>query len=406
MDNKSLTSKNFKKKKNFILDIVKKFANKDQRRGLSHSLIQSHRYISNCNPECPSFIIRKYVYKPKNSNKIIESKNPISTLKKHWKIKEEGRIISINLFGNDSKYYEGFMEFLESIELIKKHNNIKTWFLDTFTFRVYIAKGILKKENETPDKFIKLFIEKNVELVFVDTNNEKYNLDGSFWRFLIMDEKIRSNSQIRFLCRDADWKMTAVEALMISEWINSKYIYHRINLFPICAGPLLAGLIGGVINNNTNRLEIRNKMENYPYRYEYGDDELFLRDLIWPHILNSNSILTHTNKKNYKYTFANPYENSCFEPTNNYCKKFSKKIKNKKEKKSKNKKEKTSKLKTNKNGCVDIILPDEPLHYSVKFSSEISLTKMFKENPNFFTFNIKNKNYKKWLKQMNIKLNN
>ena len=384
---KSLNTKNFKKKNNFILNFIKNFATKDQRRGLSHSLIQSHRFISDCIPECPSIDIWKYIYKPPKS-KIIESDKPISTLKIHWK-SIEARIISINLFGKDEKYYNGFIEFLDSFEIIKEMNNINEWVLDTFIFRVYVAKSNnKKKKNSTPTKFIKKMINRNVEIVYVDTNQDKFNLDGSFWRFLIMDEPMKKGEQLRFLCRDADWKMTISEALIISEWINSKYIYHRINLFPICAGPLLAGLIGGLINDDTKKLNIKDKLRNYPYRIEYGDDELFLRDLIWPHILNSNSILTHANKKDYRHKVANPYINSCFEPTNTYCKKF-----------TKTRQKQINKTKKFKKGCKDILIPKNPLHYSVKFSSDVSLSIMIEKNPEFFLIP---KNNKKIIKQMNI----
>ena len=378
-----------------MINILKKIANKDQRRGLSHSVIKSHRYISNCKPECPSFNIWKYLYKPPGSKKNIESKKPISTIKKHWKHKDEARIISINLFGKQDKYYEGFFQFLDSLELIKLINNIESWFLDTFTFRVYVARPSDKKikTNSTPLKYIKEMLKRNVEIVYVDNNQKSFNLDGSFWRFLVADEKIDRKGRIRFLCRDADWKMTMIEAILISEWINSSYDYHRINIFPICAGPLLAGLVGGIISKKTPKLNIKKKLENYPYRYEYGDDELFLRDLVWPQLLSSNSILTHTTKKDYRYKIANPYKDSCFEPTKKYCKSYSitKKIKKPK-----------MKLKE----CKDIIIPKNPPHYSIKYSSEVHLKTMFNNNPEFFTLSKNILSYNELLKQMNIKFYN
>ena len=125
---------------NVALQIIKPFANKSQQRGLSHSLIYSHRKQSDCMPECPQVDVWTYMYKPSGSEKIIESSKPISTKKVYWKSPLEARIISISLFGDNPEYYNGLLEFLKSFELIKTKNKIKSWIFDSFTFRVYFAR--------------------------------------------------------------------------------------------------------------------------------------------------------------------------------------------------------------------------------------------------------------------------
>ena len=99
----------------------------------------------------------------------------------------------------------------------------------------------------------------------------------------------------------------------------------RFNLFPVCAGPLLSGLIGGVHTEKSKLIKnIKTMIENYPYRNHYGDDELFLRDRIWPFMLYSGHVFTFHFKRSsdYRFKLANPFRGSCFEPTHQYCEKY------------------------------------------------------------------------------------
>ena len=56
--------------------------------------------------------------------------------------------------------------------------------------------------------------------------------------------------------------------------------------------------------------------------------------------------------------------------------------------------------------CKDIIIPKNPPHYSIKYSSEVHLKTMFNNNPEFFTLSKNILSYNELLKQMNIKFYN
>ena len=46
-------------------------------------------------------------------------------------------------------------------------------------------------------------------------------------------------------------------------------------------------------------LDLKEKIENFPYRNSYGDDELFTRDVLWVMMKYIGSVMTHVYKKDY-----------------------------------------------------------------------------------------------------------
>ena len=46
---------------------------------------------------------------------------------------------------------------------------------------------------------------------------------------------------------------------------------------------------------------------------------MFLRDIMWPKMKASGSVLTHIIKRDWKSSLMTPYEGSCEEPTKRYC---------------------------------------------------------------------------------------
>jgi hypothetical protein len=92
------------------------------------------------------------------------------------------------------------------------------------------------------------------------------------------------------------------------------------HLIPFCMGPLWASGFGGTHVGKGRFADMKNRIEYSPYRYTYGDDELFTRDMIWPVMKASGSIMTHHySRSELLFILANPYRGSCEEPTQAFC---------------------------------------------------------------------------------------
>lgn len=317
------------KSPNPLLSLWLPFSSDRAKQVYNHSLVKSHRTKSDCEYSCPDIDIWKYQYYDKSAQKIITNNQPISIDKKYWKSPYEARIIAISLFDGKDFYYKALLQYIESFSTIKKLNNIshKIWGYETFTVRVYVSKRNPKDlnrlgeiTNRTPDNIIDNLLKLGCEIAFVDNKLPEAKKDGTFWRFAAASDQMPQGQRLRFLMRDADNILTAAEMYSVADWIASDKKYHRMNIIPICFGPLTAMLWGGTHQGQGDFSDFHDLVKNYLYRFEYGDDELFSRDLIWPRIKSIGSILTHTSKKSaFVSQLASPYKNSCEEPTNLFC---------------------------------------------------------------------------------------
>ena len=316
----------------------------------NHSLLKMERNNSDCVPDCPAIDVWQYLFKDSNG-KIITDSKPISTRKEHWKIKDEARLISLTLYGKKPEYVDGLVDFLESFKYIKEVNQIKeeTWGYESFTIRIYTPKrhpDRLEKmgeiKNEVPKDLLNKLLDLGCEIVYVDNKLPKAGRDATFWRFLVFNEPMPEGQRVRYLIRDVDWLLTSAEVLAVGEWMYSGYDYHRMHILPLCIGPLTASIWGGTHVGNNFSSSIHKQMEYYPYRNVYGDDELFTRDIIWPQMLATGSVMTHLYKRGFISSIVMPYENSCDEPTKDACGRIIK-----------------------DNRCVDVLMPnDVPFPYT------------------------------------------
>ncbi len=372
----------FDRRYNKWVPIVKVFGPKRMSEAYNHTLIKMNRNRSDCQPECPRIDAWKYSFQDENGE-LLESDVPISTKKKYWKVKDEARVIAFSLFGDKPEYLDGLMNYLDSFTFVKEKNGIeeKNWGYESFTVRVYSPKrhpsrlekmGPLK--GELSSDYVTKLLSRGVEVVYVDNAREKTVRDASFWRFLILDEPLLEGEKIRFLLRDADWILTAAELFSVGEWIASGLRFHRMHLVPICVGPLTASWWGGIYTKGEGFKDILKQMEYYPYRLLYGDDELFLRDLVWPKILASGSVLTHRyEKRGAKGYFANPYKGSCEDdPTRKYC----------------------SRLTKNTTSCLDLMMPEEIKFPFFELGTRVSYEKL-KKREELFILNKKDKRVEK-----------
>ncbi len=313
---------------NYLLGIAKPLAPQRVIDVYDHAIVKNYRVKSDCQPFCPKVDAWQYQFKGPDG-KLIVSTKPISSKKKYWKNKDEARIIAISLYGQKSIYLDGLMHFFESLRFIKEVNHIPdpVWGYETFTFRIYAPKRNPKRlaalgeiEAELPESYVQQLLNLGCEVVYVDNSQKTVGLDATFWRFLVTAEEMPEGEQIRYLVRDADWKLVAGEAFAVGEWIDGKLNFHRMNLSGACIAPVTASLWGGVhVGKNSLFTNVHTFLESYPYRLEYGDDELFLRDIIWPRMKYSGSVLTHYDLSGWKTWFGNPFVGSCEQPTQKYC---------------------------------------------------------------------------------------
>ena len=304
----------------------------------NHSIVRSFRKQSDCQPDCPKVDIWEYQYKDPDTNTIITSTKPIATQRQYWKLKEkEARIIAISLYGNNPRYLEGFKNLIKSNQVIKQVNGIPQdtpWGYETFIYRIYVARRNPVNPNQAPfknatsDEFIQKLLDLGCEIAFVDNNKGSIGVDGMFWRFMIAAEKMPPGERIRYLIRDADWIETAAEAVAMGEWINRpEYNFHRYEFFSTCLGPIKGGLWEGTHEGDGFFPDLKTKIENYPYRLFYGDDEMFLRDMIWPQMKYNGMLLTHAYSEPLEAFLGNPFIDACERPTEKFCQELNKKNK-------------------------------------------------------------------------------
>lgn len=96
------------------------------------------------------------------------------------------------------------------------------------------------------------------------------------WRFLVSDDETVD----RFICRDADSRLNAQEAVAVDDWIRAGAPFHVMRDHPYHMEVMLAGMWGGVARVLPNIRELATVALAYS-RNKWNDQE-FLRDVVWP----------------------------------------------------------------------------------------------------------------------------
>ncbi|MBF0367534.1 MAG: hypothetical protein HQK50_18310, partial [Oligoflexia bacterium] len=201
--------------------ILKTFGHKRMREAFNHSLLQAPRDPDDLSPERRSRVdVWRYQYKHPHSGAIITDSHPIATRKEFWKCSFEARIIAVTLFGNNKKYLQGSLDFIQSISETKAASGLlekKLWGYESFSFRFYVAKRrpenafIGAMNNTTSDAFIAQLLNQGCEIAYVDNHLPQVGRDAAFWRFMVLDEQMPKGEKIRYLLREVDHKVTDAE---------------------------------------------------------------------------------------------------------------------------------------------------------------------------------------------------
>ena len=221
-------------------------------------------------------------YEVMRNGKLITSDKPITTNPLYAKVPVLPCIISCSLFGSDSKYIDGIAKFCDNIKTIG--------LLAQWDLRIYIASprdgDYASKTLATSPDVQRQLLNLGVELVHVDNHNPNgYSLEGTFWRFLVIQERAR------VIIRDVDYIITAIELIAIADWIRSGLRWHRLLLTVCRYAPMLAGSFG-VIGGPDVIPDLLAKITHFPYKKKYGDDEVFCREYFLSEAIRTDSILT------------------------------------------------------------------------------------------------------------------
>jgi hypothetical protein len=248
-------------------------------------------------------------YEVMRNGKLITSDKPITTDPKYAKVPVLPCIISCSLFGSDSKYIKGIDIFCDNIKTIG--------LLDQWDLRIYIASprdgDYASKTLTTAPTVQRQLLDLGVELVHVDNHNPNgYSLEGTFWRFLAIQERAR------VIIRDVDYTITAIELIALADWIKSGLRWHRLLLTVCRYAPMLAGSFG-VIGGPDVVPDLLAKITHFPYKKKYGDDEVFCREYFLAEAIRTDNILTsYLNYPPYLTSRCQLHKDAILYPTTKY----------------------------------------------------------------------------------------
>jgi len=177
-------------------------------------------------------------------------------------------IISFSLWGKKDLYMVGA---IENIKLAKE-------IYPGWKCRFYV--------NSSVDKCVcDNILENGGEVKIITDDLGPYY--GMFWRFFANDDL----EVERFIVRDADSRLSDREKKCVDEWIASGKGFHTMHDHFFHLGvPILGGMWG-----SKGRIidDMFGKIHKWPRHQKHGDDQIFLKDIIWP--LVKNDCLRHDN---------------------------------------------------------------------------------------------------------------
>jgi hypothetical protein len=183
------------------------------------------------------------------------------------------RVVAFSLFHSKSErfldYYGGLIQNIREIYE----------FLPGWVVRVYYEESL--------EPFISLLRELGAETISMRIEHD-YPERARLWRFLIADD---SNVEL-FISRDSDSRITKRETILIMEWLRSNRTVHCIRDHRDHVRPINAGMWGAhrarfhrLINGS-----LYSKISEISFNESRDADEFFLRDVIWPLIVNETIV--------------------------------------------------------------------------------------------------------------------
>tara|TARA_R110000824_G_C15021572_1_gene658439 strand:+ start:22 stop:741 length:720 start_codon:yes stop_codon:yes gene_type:complete len=193
------------------------------------------------------------------------------------------KLISFCLHGTNDRYCRGFFE---NIPLAKEF--YPGW------------EVVLFHDNTVPSEWLAKYEEAGVEM----HNVYDCGLHPTAYRFLAQDLP----DVERFISRDADSRLSQREAEAVKEWEDSGMGLHSMRDHPHhnqAHHPIFAGMFGVVTNELENSFNMLDSLLAYQggkrgfdlsrgrRHSDWGIDQSFLRDIIYPVFFNGQSIIIH-----------------------------------------------------------------------------------------------------------------
>jgi hypothetical protein len=111
---------------------------------------------------------------------------------------------------------------------------------------------------------------------------DEYPGVGQFQRFLVMNDPTVG----RFLVRDCDARLSAAEADLVQQWIESGYPFHVVRGHVLHNDLMLAGLWAGRTDCGIDTVELMRRSFPLGPTAKYGADQRRLGLMLWPLIRN------------------------------------------------------------------------------------------------------------------------
>jgi hypothetical protein len=182
------------------------------------------------------------------------------------------KVISFCIYGNQKKYCQGLLENLKIM------NNDTSNILSNFCAYIYVG-------NDVPQEYIQQYSEFNFTKI-IYTN--RIGHDNMINRFYAIDD---DNVEV-MIVRDIDSRLHERDIWCINHFIESQYNFHTIRDHPNHRALVLGGLWG------VKKLDTKTKIKDLYIKYNIDNkiinriqhDQYFLRDIIYP-LYKSNIII-------------------------------------------------------------------------------------------------------------------
>jgi hypothetical protein len=107
---------------------------------------------------------------------------------------------------------------------------------------------------------------------------DEYPGVGLFQRFLVMNDR----SVGRFLVRDCDARLSAAEADLVQQWIESGYPFHAVRDHVLHSELMIGCLWGGRTDCGIDIVALMRRYFGAAPNARYGHDQFMLGRLLWP----------------------------------------------------------------------------------------------------------------------------
>jgi tetratricopeptide (TPR) repeat protein len=171
---------------------------------------------------------------------------------------EGGNVISFSLWGTQPFYSYGAM-----INLVLSRSLYPGW-----SCRFYVGADV-------PRVATAFLADNGADVRKIE---DEYPGVGLFQRFLVMNDR----SVGRFLVRDCDARLSAAEADLVRQWIESGYPFHAVRDHVLHSELMIGCLWGGRTDCGIDIVALMRRYFGVAPNARYGHDQFMLGRLLWP----------------------------------------------------------------------------------------------------------------------------